>query len=125
MNQKQLFTRFEVAQRIEHVLLILSFTTLCVTGIPQKYITAGISDLIIRLLGGIDMTRNIHHVAAIVFLLETVYHLVVMGYKLYVRRAKATMLPGLQDAKDGVQDFGYNLGLAKSRPKMGRYAFGR
>jgi hypothetical protein len=33
------------------------------------------------------------------------------------------MLPGIKDAKDAAQDFGYNLGLSKSRPKMGRYNF--
>jgi mono/diheme cytochrome c family protein len=33
------------------------------------------------------------------------------------------MLPTLQDAKDGVQAFGYNLGLAKSRPRLPRYSF--
>ena len=79
MNEKQTFTRFEAAQRIEHVLLLISFTTLCLTGLPQKYATAGISELIIRIFGGIDMIRNIHHIAAVVFLLETIYHLVVMG----------------------------------------------
>lgn len=123
MNDKQLFTRFQIAQRIEHVLLVLSFTTLGLTGLPQKYATSPISDAVIQIFGGIDMIRNIHHIAAVVFLLETVYHLVVMGYKLFVRRAKATMLPGLQDAKDGIQAFAYNLGLAKERPKMGRYSF--
>ena len=50
MNEKQTFTRFEAAQRIEHVLLLISFTTLCLTGLPQKYATAGISELIIERL---------------------------------------------------------------------------
>ena len=123
MNEKQLFNRFNIFQRIEHVVLIISFTTLGVTGLPQKFAASPISDAIIGLFGGIDRIRTIHHIAAIVFLLETVYHLVVMGYKVYVRRAKASMLPGLQDAKDGIQAFGYNLGLAKTRPRLPRYSF--
>lgn len=123
MNGNELFNRFEIAQRFEHALLILSFATLGLTGLPQKYAAAPISDFIIKTLGGIEMIRTIHHIAAVIFLLETVYHLVVMGYKLYVRRASASMLPSLQDAKDGIQAFAYNLGLAKERPKMGRYTF--
>jgi formate dehydrogenase subunit gamma len=69
MNENQLFNRFEVAQRFEHVLLILSFTTLGLTGLPQKYAAAPISDFIIQFLGGIEMIRTIHHIAAVIFLL--------------------------------------------------------
>jgi hypothetical protein len=33
------------------------------------------------------------------------------------------MLPGVKDIKDGFQSIGYNVGLAKSRPKLGRFTF--
>jgi hypothetical protein len=36
---------------------------------------------------------------------------------------RLTMLPGIKDARDAWQAFMYNLGLARSRPQMGRYTF--
>lgn len=119
----QVVNRFSIFQRIEHIILLLSFTTLSVTGVPQKFIAVPIADAFIKFFGGIEIVRVIHHVAAVVFILEAVYHAVVIGYKLYVTSTRATMLPGLQDAKDGLQAMAYNFGLAKSRPKMGRYSF--
>lgn len=115
--------RFSLVRRIEHWILFLSFTTLAVTGLIQKFSQVGISDALIVVLGGIELTRIIHRTAATIFLLETIYHLVIMGYQMFVLRLRATMLPGIQDLKEGLQAFGYNLGLAKRRPKAGRYSF--
>jgi len=121
-NQKT-FVRFPLAQRIEHILLLVSFSTLGITGLIQKFIHVDISLWIIELLGGVSAVRVIHRVAATIFLLEIIYHFVVMGYKLYVHRVEMTMLPGIKDVKDGFQAIGYNLGKAKARPKLGRFTF--
>jgi formate dehydrogenase gamma subunit len=123
MSAVKTYLRFPLSQRIEHLLLILSFTILAVTGLPQKFPTSSISPAIISFFGGIELARIIHRVAAIVLLLETIYHVVLVGYKLYIQRVQATMLPGIKDARDGIQAFAFNLGLKKDRPKMGRYSF--
>ncbi|MBA4419571.1 MAG: hypothetical protein C0391_00285 [Anaerolinea sp.] len=117
------YERFPVAQRIEHLLLFLSFTTLAITGLVQKYINVDISLWLIQVFGGISAMRIIHRVSATIFLFEIIYHFVLIGYKSYVECAEMTMLPGIKDVKDGIQAFGYNFGLKKSRPKQGRYTF--
>ncbi len=122
-DQRAFYERFPVAQRIEHLLLVLSFTTLGITGLIQKFIGADISLLLIQVFGGIESTRIIHRVAATIFFIEVIYHLFILGYKVYVERVDMTMLPGLKDAKDGIQALGYNLGLTKTKPRMGRYTF--
>jgi cytochrome b subunit of formate dehydrogenase len=53
----------------------------------------------------------------------TAYHLLVMGYSVFVLRSQMSMLPNLQDAKDGWQALLYNIGYAKTYPQMGRYTF--
>ncbi len=123
MSESLKYSRFELARRIEHLVLILSFTVLAITGLPQKYSLAGISQAMINLFGGIEMIRVIHRLAAIIFVMEAVYHLVVLGYKLFVLRLEAGMLPGVKDAIDGVQETLFNLGLRKELPRMGRYNF--
>ena len=122
-KDQKTYTRFEVAQRIEHIVLIVTFTTLAVTGLVQKFAQSSISISIIAALGGIEMTRIIHRAASVVFLVQAIYHLVAIGYKLYVERKQASMLPGFKDLQDAFQHFLYNLGLRNERPKMDRYNF--
>jgi cytochrome b subunit of formate dehydrogenase len=117
------YPRFAVAQRIEHVVMLLSFTLLAITGLPQKFATNDLSIFLIRLVGGIENMRTIHHVAAIVLMLSAVYHIIAAGYNIFVLRRSVTMLPTLKDVKDAWQAFVYNIGLRKARPLMGRYTF--
>ena len=123
MSTEQKYMRFQVAQRIEHFVLVLSFTTLAVTGLIQKFSLSAFCQGIIALLGGIEITRIIHRTAAIIFLVETLYHLVELGYKLYVLRQSASMIPELKDVTDALQALFHNLGLRKDAPKMKRYNF--
>jgi cytochrome b subunit of formate dehydrogenase len=119
----RLYERFPLARRIEHLVMLLSFTTLGLTGLPQKFSSSPISIGFVDFLGGIENLRTIHHVAAIVMMLGTAWHLLVFGYMAYVRRTRLSMLPSIQDIKDGWQALMYNLGFAKSFPQMGRYTF--
>jgi formate dehydrogenase gamma subunit len=122
-NSTNSYPRFPLARRIEHLVMLLTFTTLALTGLPQKFSAAKISIAFVGLLGGIENLRTIHHVAAILLMLGTIWHLLVFGYMSYVRQVRLSMLPNLQDLKDGVQTLRYNLGFAKSFPQMGRYTF--
>jgi len=117
------YERFPLARRIEHLVMMLSFITLGLTGLPQKFPSAPISIAFVNILGGIESLRTIHHFAAVVMMLGTAWHIIVFGYIAYVRRTRLSMLPSLQDVKDGWQALLYNIGRAKSFPQMGRYTF--
>jgi len=117
------YERFPLARRIEHWLMMLSFTTLAITGLPQRFSSSPVSTAFVGILGGIETLRAIHHMAAIVMMLGTAWHLLVFGYLSYVRHTRLTMLPTLQDVKDGWQALLYNIGRAKTPPQMGRYTF--
>src|SRR6266540_4234459 len=117
------YERFPLARRVEHLIMLLSFTTLALTGLPQKFPAADLSIAFVYILGGIENLRKIHHFAAIVMMLGTAWHILVFGYMGYVRRTRFTMLPSLQDVKDAWQAFMYNIGRLKTPPQMGRYTF--
>lgn len=121
--QPRAYVRFTMADRLQHLLMLLSFTTLGVTGLVQKYPLNSVSLFIIRWWGGVENVRATHHVAATVLMLVAIYHLIGFGYKLFVLHERVTMLPGFQDIKDAWMAFTYNIGLGKSRPQMGRYTF--
>ncbi len=117
------YRRFAPSQRLEHVALVASFTVLALTGLPQKFAGAPISENLIALLGGIDQVRQIHRFAATLLMLGSIFHLVAVTHKVIVRRVRLTMLPGLKDAIDAFETLKYNLGFARHRPQMGRYTF--
>jgi formate dehydrogenase subunit gamma len=117
------YQRFPLARRIEHLVMLLSFGMLATTGLPQKYPLAKVSVWIVELFGGIDKMRVVHHVFATVLMLGTAWHILLAGYKIFVLREKMSMLPSLQDVKDGWQALMYNIGIAKKFPQMGRFTF--
>lgn len=122
-EQPRAFIRFSISDRVQHLLMVLSFTTLAVTGLAQKFAINPVSLFIVKLWGGVDNLRLTHHTAATVLMLVVIYHLIDLGYKLFVLHQRMTMLPSFQDIKDAWTAFIYNIGLGKSRPQMGRYTF--
>lgn len=121
-GQKQ-YLRFSFAQRVEHVIQLVSFTVLAVTGLPQKFAAESWAETMITLMGGIEFVRIVHRFSATVLILAVIYHAVVVAYKVYVQRVKLTMLPSVKDAVDAWQVFAYNIGLTRHWPQMGRYTF--
>lgn len=117
------YQRFTRPQIIEHWILFASFTILALTGISQKFVGRGWAEGLIGLMGGIENVRRWHHVAAVVLLLECIYHVVAMAYRIYVLRVRLSMLPTLNDVTDFLDMVRYNLGLAKQRPRLDRYSY--
>lgn len=117
------YQRFPIARRIEHIMMLLSFGLLGLTGLPQKFPSLGISVAIASIFGSVENLRLVHHVSATVMMLGTGWHILVAGYKIFVRKEPMSMLPGVKDAIDGIQAILYNLGLRKKFPQMGRFNF--
>ncbi len=115
------FIRFHPAQRLEHQLLIASFTTLAITGLLQRYSEYYLPGTIINGLGGIDTLRTIHHLAAVIMILQSVYHLGNILVLWFVKRERGGMWPYLRDFRNLFGVMRYNVGLAKKRPEFDRF----
>lgn len=119
------YLRFSRSDRMEHWALIISFTMLGVTGLPQRYaIDYAIARDAIDLLGGIESVRVMHRFFAIILMATSIYHGGALSYKLFVQRVRLSMIPSLKDMRDALQVFLYNLGLSKAHPRMPRFNFG-
>jgi formate dehydrogenase subunit gamma len=118
----RVFQRFTLGQRWEHGILILSFTTLLLTGLPQKYF-ASWGHFILTTPESLLLVRQIHRIAAIVLILEALYHL---GYGIYLmtrRRLSAAIFPSWQDVSDAWRMIKYLLFISKGKPEFGKYNF--
>jgi len=123
-DKQKAVTRFALSQRIEHVLLIVSFSMLCLTGLPQKFAYTGWGQGLLIFFGGIDTARVIHHIFAAMFLFEGVYHAGVIAFELaFARRKSLGMVPGLKDVKDGLASVAYLAGIKAEAPRYDRFDF--
>ena len=101
------YTRFDRFQRIEHLIFLISFSILGITGLAQKYAVSPVSQAIIQALGGIETTRLIHHSAAVVLLIVSIFHIIMVLYRLIVLRVPWTMTPVIEDFKHLYEDVMY------------------
>lgn len=121
--RSQAYVRFSLSDRVQHLVMLLSFTTLAITGLAQEFALNPVSIFIIRMWGGVENIRATHHVAATMLMLVAIYHILGLGYKIFVLHQRLKMLPSFQDIKDAWAAFTYNIGLNKTRPQMDRYSF--
>ena len=121
---KQNYTRFSSVQRMEHMILLVTFSGLALTGLPQTYAAQPWARTLIDLLGGIESVRIIHRFLATLLMAEAIFHGGVISYKLFVLGYRATMIPGFRDLRDVIQWIAFNLGLRKDHPHLPRYNFG-
>ncbi len=120
---KRYVVRFTRGQRVEHLVLLFSFTTLAVTGLAQTFYTSPIGNFILTSLGGIDSARVIHHMAAFVFIIQSLYHVALFINELFVYHRITRMIPDLKDFTDLIAMLKFNLGLSKQHPHFDRYNF--
>jgi cytochrome b subunit of formate dehydrogenase len=123
MSADRHYARFTPSQRMEHGLLILAFSVLALTGLPQKYAAVPLAERLIGILGGIEAVRIVHRTAAVVLMAEVIWHLVEVSYNVLVRQVALSMLPRADDLWEAWGTVLYNLGLARERPRPGRYTF--
>jgi formate dehydrogenase gamma subunit len=122
-KQKQ-YPRFRVGAQVEHWVLVVSFTVLCVTGLPQKYVEFPFSQSLIDLMGGIETTRLIHRWAAFVLIAGSIYHIITNAYRFFVKHERMRIVPDKKDAEDLRDYVLYNIGFKKEHPKMRKFNFG-
>jgi len=120
---EKVFQRFTLSQRWEHWILLLSFTTLLLTGLPQKYRAASWSQQLLATPEQLALIQTIHHIAAIVLILEVIYHLGKAIYLMVRRRMPDDMFVSWQDFRDAGQMVAYLLFLRRGKPHFGKYNF--
>ncbi len=122
-SEPDYFIRFSSSQRVEHGLLMVSFTILALTGLAQRFYTAAWGEWVILILGGIEYTRLIHRAFGLLFTLSVIYHFGYLAYSLFVRHSKLSMAPTLKDVRDVVTTLRYSFGFAANPPQFGRFDY--
>ena len=122
-ENEETFVRFDIFQRIEHFVLLVSFSILGITGLAQKFAESPVSQSVLKFFGGIENSRVIHREAAVVLMAVSIFHIVDVAYRILVLRNSLNMLPVPSDFIHLYQDILYYLGRRKTKAYYGRYNY--
>jgi cytochrome b subunit of formate dehydrogenase len=128
-GEKQ-YLRFTRLNRILHVIMIMSFMSLALTGMTLKFSYTGWAAFLSHVFGGFESAGYIHRVAAVFMVGIFVAHVVDLfrrkkhefgSWKKFLA-GPDTMLPTRKDLKDFIGSLKWFLGLGP-RPQYGRWTY--
>ncbi len=131
------FQRLTFNQRIQHILIFISFSLLAVTGLPLKFHHTQWGEVLYTLVGGITIAPIIHRISAVIMTLAFIYHVfyvIVCAWKYYILPLKEEgtlsiktalqalstlpMVPNLTDLKELIAALKYFFFLTNKRPSL-------
>lgn len=114
--------RWGKSERVQHWILLLSFTGLAITGFALRFPDAWWVKLIG--LGGREVVRaNLHRALAVVLIANSVYHICWLAVSRSARRSFRDVLPQLRDFREMPANLAYHLGLSRKKPAFGRFDY--
>ena len=120
-KRSKVYERFNLHQRIQHFIMAFSFTALVMTGWPLRFPELRASQLASSLFGGVGVIGVMHRAFGIMLVVVSLYHLGYLALAFIRGKRSVAMLPSIVDAKEGLGDVQYWLGLKKHRPRFSRY----
>jgi cytochrome b subunit of formate dehydrogenase len=110
-------------ERLQHWVLLVSFTALALSGLPLLAPSHPICRILVALCGGPGGRYIVHRVAAVGLLGGSAYHLWYLFFAPRGRQWLRDMLPTKQDVLDVWITVKYFFGLSEERPQFGRFGF--
>jgi cytochrome b subunit of formate dehydrogenase len=130
--------RITVSQRYQHWILVLLFVTLAATGFPLKFADHAWARTVVDSLGGLHVTRTIHHWAGVALIVGFLAHLVYAlpallriarqpapdGRRVGLLRGvwKLPMVIAPSELRKAGQLLAYLVGLRREPPSFGRFS---
>jgi cytochrome b subunit of formate dehydrogenase len=120
--------RFNMMNVRTHAVIITTFLVLALTGLPLKFHAAPWAQTLMNLLGGVDMARALHRIAAIGTFGYMLFHVGNVAWRWIVKREKGmfwgpnSMTPQPKDVKDFIANMRWFLYLGE-RPQGDRWTY--
>lgn len=110
-NFKESFYRFPVLHRILHIVIIVNFTFLAITGFLLYFSQFPWAKFLVSAIGGAGVTGGLHRFCAVFLYLGIAVHIAWLFYfKLILKQTLSgpdSILPGAKDLKDMYQNLRY------------------
>ena len=120
----RLYLRMTANERLQHAVLVLSFTALVVSGFmlryPEAWWVSGIRQVSAQ---AFELRGLVHRVASVIMLASGVWHVCYLAFTTSGRALFFEMLPNQRDLTDPWGVLKFNLGLAPEKPAFGRFCY--
>jgi cytochrome b subunit of formate dehydrogenase len=127
-NEGTWVRRFRPGYMWLHVVVIVTFLTLAATGLPLKFHHTDWARGLATVFGGIEASRVLHRMAAILTFGYAIFHLVYLVRRVYVRRERTilwgwrSLVPQPRDLFDMLGHIRWFLYMGP-QPKFGRWTY--
>jgi cytochrome b subunit of formate dehydrogenase len=129
-NEKLYYERFDAFSRFLHILVIISFLSLAITGMIIKFSDSSVFKTLSDLLGGYEVTGSIHRFAALITFLYFFLHIGYLIRKRKVRKSsfkqmltgESSIVPNKRDWHEFKATMKWFLGKGP-RPVYGRWTY--
>ncbi len=117
------FIRMNLSERIQHMIFVVCFVVLVITGFMLKF-----SGEIVGKLGNageiVFYYRSLlHRIAGTTMILVSLYHVYYLLFRSAGHRLLADMLPRIKDITDMIKNIRYYLGLEDTPPEFDRFCY--
>lgn len=119
VGDDEVFVRMPRAARWRHIVLLVSFAVLALTGFPPLAREIGLVRLVFGRGGGPAWRGAVHRAAALVFIADILWYLLHLLFTAEGRRERRARAFGTRDLKDAAAFFDPR----RPRPAFGRYSF--
>ena len=115
--------RFNLGQRVEHLVTMVVFVLLCLTGLPQKFYSAGWAQGTVKVFHDFDTMRWVHRICGLLLAASTVVHFSKAFLMMMQKSGRWSMVPTRKDFQDAFQQLRYYMGQAADQPLYDRYDY--
>lgn len=122
-HSQEMVERFDLKARAEHFGQMVVFTTLVVTGMPQRWPEERWAQLVTACFAGVEWMRWIHRGFGIVFTLLIFFHFSVAIADLMRRTVDFAIVPTKKDFLDAILALKNQLGLTDEHPRYDRFEY--
>jgi formate dehydrogenase subunit gamma len=121
MKKEEYILRFNLSERIQHIVLFITLIVLLVTGLSLKYHDTWFGKFVIGLEGGYQNRGKIHIVFAFVLMLLGVFHFLYIIFSDKGHSEISHIKYRKKDFQDFKKSFKYNFRISNEKPLFARY----
>ena len=110
-------------ERVQHAVMATSFIVLVWTGFALKYPDQWWAKPLLMLEGKTSLRSIVHRIAAGVFMAISITHAVSLIVNRKLRDHWMHMLPNMNDPREALSNFAYNIGLGSQKPGRSSHSY--
>jgi len=122
-RKKPKIRRMSQGEVWQHTFLMVSFIILVISGFSLRFSESWLASWFFGWEGGFELRGLIHRIAAVLFIITAVWHLVFLFVSRRGRSFFKDMLPEWLDLRQFRDMILYNLGLRAERPRFKRFSY--